>query len=80
MTRQGWVSEVAEEIVKLMDHRVEAVIETMDLPPGVQEFGNRREAAAYFSRLSPEQKMAIIQEKGFEPVMEMITGEKATYV
>ena len=79
MSRHGWITEVAEEIVKIMDHRVDSVMETMDLPPGVQEFGNRQEAASYFKRLSPQEKMAIIGEKGFTSVMEMITGEKATY-
>ena len=81
MARQSFTTEIAEDAMRIMEMRVEAVLEFMPVPPGMEEMKDKAEASTRIKQALQSgdrnlAEMVLEAAGGTAAVMNMLTEKR----
>lgn len=61
MSDASYTIKIAEDVTYLMKQRVEEILRAFPIPPGLEKFNSKAEAAKHYAAMSPENKAEMLQ-------------------
>lgn len=75
MAESNESNEVVKAIIGAMEARVNNIVESLPVPPGLERVDSRREARRRWGMLSEEQRRSVLQSQGVNATLRNLVGE-----